>query len=471
MHRVWGRVWNQDVIMAFYSFLLMVVLLLGSPYWLIRMAVSGRYRAGLAGRLGLVPLSLRAQLAELRLERRGGGGQRPLVWIHAVSVGEVLAAARLIEEFRQGEFQRVRPGLVFAVSTTTEAGNRLARERLPGCAVFYFPLDFAFAVRRYLRLLTPEMVILIESELWPRLIMECASSGIPVAVANARISDRSFPRYLALKALWQPILAKVGVFLAQSEETAVRLRAIGAPRMNLAVELTGNLKYDSRPARETPLIIALRTRLEREAEVVVCGSTLEGEETMLLDAWDSVLKASPRAVLVLAPRHPARFDEVALLVKQRGLPLVRASSFARVKVAVKTGSVFLLDTIGDLASAYSLAEVAFIGGSLVHAGGHNPLEPARFGVPVVMGSSFENFREIVETMRAAGGIRIVSQEELAKVLISLLRNRDEARAMGDRGRAVSAAQSGAASRSASALVRLLPVRPELRRPANGTVPR
>jgi 3-deoxy-D-manno-octulosonic-acid transferase len=357
------------------------------------------------------------------------------------------------------------------VSTTTEAGNRLARERLPGCAVFYFPLDFAFAVRRYLRLLTPEMVILIESELWPRLIMECASSGIPVAVANARISDRSFPRYLALKALWQPILAKVGVFLAQSEETAVRLRAIGAPRMNLAVELTGNLKYDSRPARETPLIIALRTRLEREAELVVCGSTLEGEEAMLLDAWDSVFKASPRAVLVLAPRHPARFDEVALLVKQRGLPLVRASSFARVKVAVKTGSVFLLDTIGDLASAYSLAEVAFIGGSLVHAGGHNPLEPARFGVPVVMGSSFENFREIVETMRAAGGIRIVSQEELAKVLISLLRNRDEARAMGDRGRAVSAAQSGAASRSASALVRLLPVRPELRRPANGTVPR
>ncbi len=458
-----NRGWALDWMMAFYSFLLLVTLVLGAPYWLFRMAVSGRYRAGLGGRLGVVPLFLRARLAELRLERRGGGGQRPLMWIHAVSVGEVLAAARLIEEFRQAEFQRVRPGIVFAVSTTTEAGNRLACERLPGCAVFYIPLDFAFAVRRYLRLLQPEMVVLMESELWPRLITECAAAAVPIAVANARISDRSFPRYMRLKALWRPILSRVGVFLAQSEETAERLRRMGAPR----VELTGNLKHDARPAKETALVVALRSRLHEDAEVVVCGSTLEGEEAIILDAWDAVLLASPRAVLVIAPRHPARFDEVAALLKERHTPSVRASNFIQVKVAVKAGSIFLLDTIGDLASLYSLADAAFVGGSLVGGGGHNPLEPAQFGVPVVMGASFENFREMVETMRTVGGIRIVTPQELAKVLISLLRNRDEARAMGARGRAVSAAQAGAASRTATALVKLLPVRPDVRESANG----
>jgi len=457
--------------MALYSFLLLVTLVAGAPYWVFRMAVSGRYRAGLPGRLGFLPEHLRVRLSELRLERRGGGGLRPLMWIHAVSVGEVLAAARLIEEFRQGEFQRVRPGMVFAVSTTTEAGNRLACERLPGCAVFYIPLDFAFAVRRYLRLLQPEMVVLIESELWPRLITECAAAGIPLAVANARISDRSFPRYMRLKAVWRPILGKVGVFLAQSEETADRLRRLGAPR----VELTGNLKHDARPAKETALVAALRSRLQSDAEVVVCGSTLEGEEAIILDAWNSVSMASSRAVLVIAPRHPARFDEVATMLAARlatpgngrRIAFLRASTFSRIKVSVKAGSVFLLDTIGDLASMYSLAEVAFVGGSLVGAGGHNPLEPAQFGVPVVMGSSFENFREMVETMRAAGGIRIVRPDELATVLVSLLRNRDDARAMGMRGKAVSAAQAGAASRTAASLVKLLPVRAELPEAANG----
>ena len=194
--------------MLLYSFLLMVVLIVGSPYWLFRMAMSGRYRSGLAGRLGAVPAEFATKVAAIRVERRGGGGVRPLMWIHAVSVGEVLAAARLIDEFKNGEMQRVRPGMTFAVSTTTEAGQRLAEERLPGCAVFYFPLDFAFAVRPYLDLLAPEMVVLIESELWPRLISECFSRKIPVVVANARLSDRSFPRYLRLKMLWRPLLGE-----------------------------------------------------------------------------------------------------------------------------------------------------------------------------------------------------------------------------------------------------------------------
>jgi 3-deoxy-D-manno-octulosonic-acid transferase len=444
--------------MVLYSFLLMVVLILGLPYWLVRMATSGRYRAGLRGRLGMVPPALIERVAAIRVERRGGGGRRPLIWVHAVSVGEVLAAARLIEELRTGEFQRTRPGIVFALSTTTKAGKHLADERLPECAVFYFPLDFAFAMRRYLKALEPEMVVLIESELWPRLITECEKAGVPIAVVNARISDRSFPRYMRLRRLWRPLLAKVALFLAQSEETALRLKAIGAPR----VEWTGNLKYDGRAARESVLVTALRTRLPGEGPVVVCGSTLEGEEALILRAWTAVLAASPKAILVLAPRHPERFDEVAAMFRDTGLPLLRASSFNRLRVTVKEGSVFLLDTIGDLASMYGLAEVAFVGGSLVPAGGHNPLEPAQFGVPVVIGPSFENFREIVEAMRAREGIRIVQPQALAETLVELLQERERARSMGARGRAVAAAQTGAAARSAVALAKLLPVKVDAR---------
>ena len=441
--------------MWIYSFLLTVTLVLGAPYWLFRMATSGRYRAGLLGRLGFVPAELRECLATMRVERRGGGGQRPLIWIHAVSVGEVLAAARLIEEFRTGQFQRERPGTVFAISTTTEAGQRLATERLSSCAIFYFPLDFKFAVRRYLKALSPEMVLLVESELWPRLITECAAARIPLAVANARISDRSFPRYMRLKSLWRPLLAKIAAFLAQSEESASRLREIGASR----VEVTGNVKYDAAPGKETPLVLALRMRLQGDASALICGSTLAGEEAIILAAWPEILAAFPRALLVIAPRHPDRFDEVALLIRERGFEAMRATSFSRVKVMVKPGGIFLLDTIGDLSTLYGLGSVAFVGGSLIAGGGHNPLEPAQLGVPVVMGPSYENFREIVEAMQASDGIRIVQPAEIASMLISLLQDGAGARALGARGRAVSAAQAGASARTAASLLKLLPALP------------
>ena len=438
--------------MWIYSFLLMATLVVGAPYWLFRMATSGRYRAGLLERLGFVPAELREQVAAMRVERRGGGGQRPLMWIHAVSVGEVLAAARLIEEFRTGRFQRERPGTVFALSTTTEAGQKLAQERLPDCTVFYFPLDFGYAIRRYLRMLSPELVLLVESELWPRLITECERMGVPVAVVNARVSDRSFPRYMRLRALWRPLLKKIAIFLAQSEESTRRLREMGAGR----VETTGNVKYDAIPGRETPMVNAFRMRLQGDALVIVCGSTLEGEEEVILEAWPKVLAAVPAALLVIAPRHPERFDRVALLMKERGLEALRGTTFSRMKMPVKPGGILLLDTIGDLATLYSVASVAVVGGSLVHGGGHNPLEPARFGVPVVMGPSYENFREIVEAMRAKDGILIVKPAELGAVLTGVLLDREKARGLGARGRAVSAAQAGASAKTAAALLELLP---------------
>lgn len=446
-----------------YSVLLAAVLVLGAPYWLLRMATSGRYRAGLAGRLGRVPVGLREAVAGRRV-----------VWLHAVSVGEVMAATRLIAELRER-----LPGWVIAVSTTTETGQRLARERLgpsesnsvgtpglspqpaswpgtPGLAgspVFYMPLDFAFVVRRYLRVLRPEMVVLMESELWPRLMRECARQGIPMAVVNARVSDRSLPRYLRLRALWRPLLGHVSLYLAQSEENAARLRRIGAPAER--VRVSGNLKYDVRVAGENAMSALIAEHLPAGAAVVVCGSTLEGEERMLLEAWPAVLGVSPGAVMVLAPRHPDRFKAVAALVEASGFGLRRATEFRERPGPIAAGSIFLLDTIGDLASVYSLGAVAFVGGSLVASGGHNPLEPAQFGVPVVVGPSFENFREIVDDMQAHDAIRVVEPQGLAEALCGLLEHRAEAKALGERGRLVFETQAGATERTVDALMDLI----------------
>jgi 3-deoxy-D-manno-octulosonic-acid transferase len=437
--------------MAVYSALLMAVLVVGAPYWLVRMATSGRYRAGLRGRLGMVPAGLRAAVAG-----------RDVIWVHAVSVGEVMAATQLIRELKAA-----LPGWVVAVSTTTETGQRLAKDRLVESPVFYLPLDFKVAVRRYLRVLRPKMLVLMESELWPRLIEECAKSGVPVAVVNARISDRSFPRYMRLRRMWRPFLGMISLFLAQSRETAERLVKIGAPVGR--VKVTGNLKYDVRVGGESALTKMLRERLPVGARVVVCGSTLDGEEKILLEAWPGVLGKEPNAVMVLAPRHPDRFSAVAGMVTANNFTLVRASEFRKENVrelttsALEAGSIFFLDTIGDLASMYELGSVAFVGGSLVPAGGHNPLEPAQFGVPVVMGPSFQNFREVVETMRDANALRIVSTAEVGATLVELLRDTDEARALGERGQEVFDAQAGATARTVQMLTSLLQETPVTQR--------
>ena len=420
-----------------YSALLLAALVVGAPYWLLRMATSGRYRAGLAGRLGLIPNDLRAAVEG-----------RKVVWIHAVSVGEVMAAIQLVRELRAS-----LPGWVVAVSTTTATGQRLAKERLPEWPVFYLPLDFAFVIRRYLRVLHPSLLILMESELWPNLIQECAHSSVPMAVVNARISDRSLPRYLRLRRLWRPLLAQISLYLAQSEENAARWLRIGAPPNR--VRVSGNLKYDVRAAGASALVGQLRERLPEGAPMVVCGSTLDGEEKMLMEAWPAVLATEPRAVMVLAPRHPDRFAAVAGLVSSSGFAMLRASAFRERPVAIEPGSIFLLDTIGDLASVYSLGTVAFVGGSLIPAGGHNPLEPAQFGVPVITGPSFENFREIVDAMLLHDSIRVVASHNLSRTLVAMLRSRDDAQALGARGRTFFEAQAGATARTLQALLELL----------------
>jgi 3-deoxy-D-manno-octulosonic-acid transferase len=258
---------------------------------------------------------------------------------------------------------------------------------------------------------------------------------------------------MRLRRLWRPLLEKISLFLAQSEETAERLVQIGAPAAR--VRVTGNLKYDLREGRESPLVAMLRAQLPEKARVVVCGSTLDGEEKILLAAWPRVLAEEPNTVMVLAPRHPDRFATVAAMIDGSGFRVVRASEFRDRPVPVAAGSIFLLDTIGDLAAMYSLGAVAFVGGSLVKAGGHNPLEPARFGVPVMIGESFENFREIVRVLQVYHAIRIVPASAFAETLVAMLHPTDETRTMGQRGRDVFDAQAGATARTVRALTTLL----------------
>jgi 3-deoxy-D-manno-octulosonic-acid transferase len=459
---------GERVAMAGYSLLLMAVLVLGSPYWLARMWVSrggGKYRAGLRERLGRVPAALKTAVAGRRV-----------VWVHAVSVGEVLAATRLVAELETA----LGAGWVIVVSTTTATGQALARERFAAALgnaageanagrVFYYPLDFAWAVRAYMRVLKPEMVVLMESEIWPRMLVECGRRGIPVAVVNARVSDRSYARGVRVRAVWGWVLRRVSLFLAQSEEDGARLVAMGA-RVE-AVRAIGNLKYDVR-AMGMSWAVDLIQREAKGRPIVVAGSTvgLEGlrldEERMVLAAWREKANSDWDALLVLAPRHPERFEHV-----EHSTNGYRTLSVTSLKAGVRGENVFgdigiggngphaeviVLDTIGDLSAVYGIADVAFVGGSLVPRGGHNPLEPAQFGVPVVMGPSFENFRDVVAKMRAADGIRIVQDDiELGEVLCELLTDREAARAMGERGRAVFEAQSGATGRAVEALVGLL----------------
>jgi len=424
------------MISFFYNVALLTALVAGAPWWLWRVATTEKYREGLRERLGWVSERLR-QLAS---------DYKPVIWLHAVSVGEVLAVSRLVEEIGSA-FPEYR----LLVSTTTRTGQGLARERFGAERVFYCPLDLPWAVGAYLNALRPAMLVLAETEFWPNLLNGCFRRGVPVAVVNARISDRSWPRYQMLRRLWRPILGRLSRALAQSELDAERLRMLGCRADRVTV--SGNLKFDVRVPKEAEAA-KLLSSLGSGLRFVVAGSTLEGEEEALLEAWPKLLEANEKLVMVLAPRHPERFDVVAGMLARSGVGWGRRSEGIG---PLKAGQVVLLDTIGELASVYSLAAVAFVGGSIAEAGGHNPLEPAQFGVPIVMGPHYANFRAITEDLLAHDAVRIARRDELAGVLAELMRDEDKARTVGERARKVFEEQAGATGRSVKALREVLEV--------------
>ena len=418
-----------------YSALLAAAMLLTLPYWLLQRMRYGKYRAGLGERLGRIPRRLVAQPA------------RPTIWIHAVSVGEVLAISGLATELTK-RFSQYR----VVISTTTDTGQKLARSRFGAENVFYFPLDFAFAIRPYLRLLQPTLVVIAETEFWPNFLRLAHASGARIAVVNGRISDRSWRGYRRFRRLLTGVLQRVDLFLTQTAEDARRLVEIGAPPE--LVRATGNLKFDVPAPAAPPIIASLRAAFQQAqtGPVIVCGSTVEGEEPLLLQAFINILASHPRAVMVLAPRHPERFGEVAELLNQLGIRFWRRSLWGGDPIL---GGVLLIDTIGELAALYALADVACVGGSLVPRGGHNIIEPALHGVPIVVGNHTENFRDIVSLFQSRDAVRVVGPAELPLVLMDLISNPAERAELGRRAAETIRAQMGATQRTMQALETLL----------------
>ena len=417
-----------------YSALLAAGLLASLPYWMFGKRRHGKYREGLGERLGKVPSRLQTQ-------------STPAIWVHAVSVGEVLAVSELVSQLRQ-RFQNYR----VVVSTTTSTGRKLAAKHFGEDNVFYFPLDFAFAIRPYLSVLRPRLIVLAETEFWPNFLRLAQASDARVAVVNARISDRSRPGYRRFRRILKRVLLNVDLFLAQTAEDASRLSDIGAPGDR--VQVSGNLKFDVSAPDPPPIVGSLRSNFQQTGArpVVVCGSTVEGEEGLLLRAFENVLASHPRAVMILAPRRPERFGEVAQLLEQLGIRYWRRSLWSGDAIA---GGVFLVDTIGELTSLYALADVAFVGGSLVPRGGHNIIEPAQHGVAIMVGNHTENFRDIVAMFESRNGVRVVGAAEFPLVLMDLLSNEGERIALGRRGAETLRSQMGATEKTLRALEQLL----------------
>jgi 3-deoxy-D-manno-octulosonic-acid transferase len=367
------------------------------------------------------------------------------------------------------ELKRRLPERPILISTTTAAGQKLARARFGEENVFFFPLDFAFAIRPYLKALRPELIVAAETEFWPNFLRLAHASGSSVAVVNARISDRSFPRYRRCRRLMARVLRHVDLFLAQSQEDVRRLLEIGASPER--VQVAGNLKFDVAPPPEPAIFGSLRAALVRGEgfPVVVAGSTVEGEEPLVLAAFHELLRTYPHAVLILAPRHPERFVAVAELLASSRLTRWRRSQWRATEPVA--GGVFLLDSIGELGAIYALADLAFVGGSLTPHGGHNILEPALHSTPVLVGSHTENFRDIVGLFRAAGALRTVADAEaLAAELICLSANPEERRAMASRGAAVLRQHAGATAHTADELEKLLDADARRRSRAESVLP-
>jgi len=356
-----------------------------------------------------VPLNIRARLGYGLPD----GSPVPCGWVHAVSVGEAISAAPIVAGLR-----RRYPELPLVMTTVTDTGARLVRERLDGIVTHrFFPLDLPGAARRVIAAVNPAFFISVETELWPNLLRRLATRGIPVMIANGRISDRSFGRYRLVRPFMRRMLAHVRVFGMQSEEDARRIIVLGACPERVVV--TGNLKNE--PSAEWSGASELWSRLlglGPGRRVWIAGSTHRGEEDMVLDAHRAACRGVPDLVLVIAPRHPERVSEVIKLVRRSGWPAIRRTELPRRELG---NAVIVLDTIGELAQLYSIADVVFVGGSLVPLGGHNMLEPALRMKPVLFGPHTENFREAATSLLAAGGaVTVRDRVELADEICGLL---------------------------------------------------
>jgi 3-deoxy-D-manno-octulosonic-acid transferase len=469
-----------------YSLLFTAAFLALLPYFVFQAIKNGKYAGSFKQRLG-------------GITPQAASDTEKTIWIHTVSVGEFLAAQPLI-----AAFGRDMPDYKIAVSTTTLAGQKLARKRMAGPQepnrvsdlknnkafaatepvprVFYFPFDWSFAVKRALNKVNPAAVIILETELWPNFLRHCRRLGVPTVIANGRISERSRRRYSIAGRLFKHVLQDVSLLLMQSQADADRVLSLGASPER--VRVCGNLKYDvgvqtlapatpagdadmqvrirteaSGAALQTPALLADLFRVCDSKHLIVAGSTAPGEEEMVLASLQRI-KTSPGLEdtrLILAPRNPERFDEVAQLLARSGLSFTRRSGTLKRELQTAP-DVILLDTIGELASAYQFAAVVFVGGSLVPRGGHNIIEPAACSKPIIIGPHTENFRQIVADFKEASAVAVLTeplQDALTNELIRLLRDPEYAAALGSRARGLLARNQGAAERTLAAIASLL----------------
>jgi 3-deoxy-D-manno-octulosonic-acid transferase len=425
-----------------YSLATVIVLLALSPYFLYQALRHNKYVGSIRQRLGYLPVSFNLDADES-------------IWVHAVSVGEVLAVRPILSELRKRY-----PELRLFLSTTTRTGQELARRSVSDVdGVFYFPFDWTFAVRRTLDIVRPRMLVIVETEIWPNVLRECRRRGVRTLMVNGRISPRSFPRYRLARPLFRRVLADIDRFCVQGEETARRLARLGADPDRITI--TGSLKFDSlqhasHPGRGRERVLRF-FRLSPRRPVVIAGSTQRGEEEPVIRAFNRIraTAAGSNALLVIAARHPERFAEVERMCRHEGLSTIRRSELP-IDAEPRADAV-ILDTIGELAPLYQIATAVFVGGSLVAAGGHNILEPAAFGKPIVFGPHMENFAEIAETFLAhEAAVQVATDRELELTLVALVSDPVRRARLGAAARALVDANRGAREKTMAVIAELLP---------------
>jgi 3-deoxy-D-manno-octulosonic-acid transferase len=411
-----------------YEVALYLVFLVTAPFFLLTGFLRGKYLSNFPERMGFY--RTRAAAHDL--------------WIHAVSVGETLAAKPVVDEI-----VRQRPGTSFVVTTTTITGQAQARRLYPHATVTYFPFDFAFAVRRFLMQHRPRAFATMETEIWPNVTRLARERGLHLLLANGRISDRSLPRYRALRPIVGAILRRYDRILAREETDRQRFVAIGAP--SSIVEVSGNVKFDYQPDLN-PLDIAPKLeRLIAGRKVLILGSTMEGEDELLLPLVERFL-ADEQAFVIVAPRKAERFEVVAGLLATTTIRFARRTELD----SAETADLLLLDSFGELAKTYRYATAAFVGGTLAPFGGHNPIEPAAAGVAVCFGRSMSNFREIAEIfLRDDAAAEVGSAEDVMAFAHRMFHDEAARQAMGERARETVLQNRGASERTARAIVGLL----------------
>lgn len=426
---------------SLYSILVLAVAVIASPWFVYQALRYKKYVGSFRQRMGYLPVSFNMDADES-------------IWIHAVSVGEVLTARPLISDLK-----RRYPNLRMFLSTTTMAGQQLARRSVQDVdAVFYFPFDLGFVVRRTLNLVRPKLFIMMETEIWPNLLRACRRTGVKTLMVNGRISSRSYPRYRMARGFFRQVLGNVDQFCMQSDESARRIIDIGADPARVSV--TGSLKFES---LEVPNVAAGRGagrvlrffRVPDSRPVLLAASTLKGEESAVLSAFAAVRRTHPSAMLIIAPRKPERFGEAESLARAEGLRVVRRSELT--VDGEPQADVVILDTIGELAHLFHVATAVFVGGSIVDHGGHNILEPAVHGKPIVFGPYMSNFAEIAATFLAArAAIQVADAAELSAVWVRLVGDAQERARLGAAARAIVESNRGAKPRTLAAVAALLP---------------